>query len=186
MGYISKAEKWNWLHKNFVLSMLSKIKDDRLKIYRQFVSVENEVEISKVFKKKNWPAILGSKDFINRIKERFFPEKTDDEIPQSRELAPEPAQIKKAVCRHYRIVDEDELLVSKRGVFNEPRNVAIYLNRRLRGDSLKQIAEQFHVKKYSSVSSVIERIKAAIENDRRLRSRIENLVSALSKSQKQT
>jgi hypothetical protein len=72
MGYISKAEKWNWLHKNFVLSMLSKIKD-----------------------------------------------------------------------------------------------------------------EQFQVNKYSSVSSVIERIKAAIGNDRRLRSRIENLVSALSRSQEQ-
>jgi len=186
MGYISKAEKWNWLHKNFVLSMLSKIKDDRLEIYRQFVAAEDEEDISKVFKKKKWPAILGSRDFINLIKGRFFPEKADDEIPQSRELAPEPAQIKKAVCRHYRIVDEDELLVSKRGVFNEPRNVSIYLNRRLRGDSLKQIAEQFQVKKYSSVSSVIERMKAAIENDRRLRSRIENLVSELNKSQEQT
>jgi len=59
--------------------------------------------------------------------------------------------------------------------------VAIYLNRRLRGDSLKQVAEQFQVKKYSSVSSVIERMKAAIKNDRRLRGRIEYLVSALSK-----
>ena len=72
------------------------------------------------------------------------------------------------------------------GVFNEPRNVAIYLNRRLRGDSLKKIAEQFQVKKYSSVSSVIERMKAAIENDRRLRSRIQNIVSELNKSQEQT
>jgi len=51
---------------------------------------------------------------------------------------------------------------------------------------LKQIAEQFQVKKYSSVSSVIERMKAAIENDRRLRSRIENLVFELNKSQEQT
>jgi len=40
MGYTSKAEKWNWLHKNFVFSMLSKIKDDRLEIYRQFVPTE--------------------------------------------------------------------------------------------------------------------------------------------------
>jgi putative transposase len=148
---------------------------------RRSESIFDEEDISKVFKKKKWPAILGSRDFINRIKERFFTEKADDEIPQSRELAPEPDQIKKAVCRHYRIVDEDELLVSKRGIFNEPRNVAIYLNRRLRGDSLKQVAEQFQVKKYSSVSSVIERMKAAIKNDRRLRGRIEYLVSALRK-----
>jgi REP element-mobilizing transposase RayT len=185
-GYISKAEKWNWLHKNHVLSMLSKTKYNRLKIYRQFVSVEDEEEISKVLTRKKWPAILGSKEFINRIREKFFPKIANDEIPQSKELAPEPDQIRMAVCRHYRIEDNHQLLVSKRGVVNEPRNVAIYLHRRLRGDSLKQIAEQFQMKKYSSVSSVIERIKAEIENDRRLYSNIENLISALTKSQKQT
>ena len=37
-----------------------KIKDDRLEIYRQFVSVEDEEDISKVFKKKKWPAIFQS------------------------------------------------------------------------------------------------------------------------------
>jgi chromosomal replication initiation ATPase DnaA len=130
--------------------------------------VEDGKEISKVLTKKKWPAILGSKEFINRIKEKFFPKIANDEIPQSKELAPEPDQIKMAVCRHYRIKDENQLLVSKRGAINEPRNVAIYLQRRLRGDSLKQIAEQFQMNKYSSVSSVIVRMKAAIETEHRL------------------
>ena len=88
--------------------------------------------------------------------------------------------------RSFDAVQNQRWPVENLGVFNEPRNVATYLNRRLRGDSLKQIAEQFQVKKYSSVSSVIERMKAAIENDRRSRSRIENLVSELNKSQEQT
>jgi hypothetical protein len=48
---------------------------------------------------------------------------------------------------------------TRRSVFDEPRDVAIYLTRRLRGDSLKQIGEQFQVRKYSSVSSVIEQRK---------------------------
>jgi len=186
-GYLSTAEKWNWLHKNLVLSMLSKSRRDRMKNYRQFISAEDEAgdEINRVLDKKKWPAILGSASFINKVKERFFPEKVDDEVPQSRELAPTPAQVKKAVCEHYRIND-DELLVSKRGVFNEPRNVAIYLTRRLRGDSLKQIGEQFQVKKYSSVSSVIERIKTAIAKDGKFKSRVGSIVSALSKGQEQT
>ncbi|UCE51443.1 MAG: hypothetical protein JSV31_19565 [Desulfobacterales bacterium] len=64
--------------------------------------------------------------------------------------------------------------------------MAIYLIRRLRGDGLKQIGEQFQVKKYSSVSSVIERMNVAMANDRKLRDRIENLVTAMSKSQEQT
>jgi len=186
-GYLSRAEKWKWLHKNFVLSMLSKNKKEQIKSYRQFISAEDDKvdEISKVLERKKWPSVIGTPNFIDKVKERFFPEKANDEVPQSRELAPTPAQIKMAVCKHFQI-NIDELLASKRGVLNEPRNVAIYLNRRLRGDSLKQIAEQFRIKKYSSVSSVIERIKAAIENDRRLRSRIEKLVSGLNKSQEQT
>jgi hypothetical protein len=186
-GYLSTAEKWNWLHKNFVLSMLSKSRRDRMKNYRQFISAEDADgdEIDRVLDKKKWPAILGSTKFINRVKERFFPEKVDVEVPQSRELAPTPAQIKKAVCERYRI-NTDELLVSKRGVFNEPRNVAIYLTRRLRGDSLKQIGGQFQVKKYSSVSSVIERMKKAMATDGKLGSRVESILFTLSKSQEQT
>ena len=186
-GYLSTAEKWNWLHKNLVLSMLSKSRRDRMKNYRQFISAEDEAgdEINRVLDKKKWPAILGSTSFINKVKERFFPEKVDDEVPQSRELAPTPAQIREAVCEHYQIND-DELLVSKRGLFNEPRNVAIYLSRRLRGDSLKQIGEQFQVRKYSSVSSVIERMKTAMAKDGKLRSRVESIVFTLSKSQEQT
>jgi len=186
-GYLSRAEKWNWLHKNFVLSMLSKNKGEQARNYRQFISAEDEEvdEISKVLDRKKWPSILGTTNFMDKVKERFFPEKVDDEVPQSRELAPTPAQIKKAVCERYRIND-DELLVSKRGVFNEPRNVAIYLARRLRGESLKQIGEQFQIKKYSSVSSVIERTKTAMAKDRKLRNRVESIVSALRKSQEQT
>ena len=38
--------------------------------------------------------------------------------------------------------------------------------------------------KYSSVSSVIERMKALLSNDRKLRVRVEKLISELSKSQK--
>jgi len=184
-GYLSKSENWNWLHKDFILSMLSKGEGSQLKYYRQFMSTEDEDEIDTVLIKKKWPAVLGSADFVQRIKNKFFAEKTNSEVPQSRELAPEPYQIILAVCDRYGI-DEKELLVSKRGVFNEPRNMAIYLTRRLRGDSLKTLGQQFQIKKYSSVSSVIERMKAALANNKRLQNNLEQLISSLSKSQEQT
>jgi REP element-mobilizing transposase RayT len=186
-GYLSRAQKWDWLNKDPVLSMLSKSKTEQVKSYRQFISAEDDKvnEIRSVLERKKWPSILGTKSFINKVKIRFFSEKTNDEVPQSRELAPTPEQIKTADCRQYRI-NNDELQVSKRGVFNEPRNVAIYLTRRLRGDSLHQIGEQFGIRKYSSVSSVIERLKLAIAEDRKLRKRVDSIASALSKSQEQT
>jgi len=184
-GYLSSAAKWNWLHKEYVLSMFSKKEAERVRRYRRFVSMEDAQEISKVFEGKKWPWLLGSEPFVNSIKEKFFPQKTDDEVPQSRELALGTDQIKKAVCELYRI-NEIELLLSRRGIFNEPRNVAVYLTRRLRGDSLKQIGEQFQMNKYSSVSSVVERMKELIAKDRKIRARVEELISLLSKSQEQT
>jgi len=183
-GYVSTAKKWDWLHKEFVLAMFTATKAERLKSYRQFVSMEDSKEITNVFQKKRWPSVLGAEDFVNSIRERFFLQKADDEVPQSKELAPDPGKIKTAVCQTYRITERD-LLVSRRGVFNEPRNVAIYLMRRVRGDSLRDIAEQFQITKYSSVSSTIERMKVLLSKDRKLRVRVEKLISDLSKSQEQ-
>jgi putative transposase len=184
-GYLSNAEKWNWLYKDFVFSMLSRNKGDWLKKYHQFLSMEEENDISKVLDKKKWPAMLGSVDFITKVKEKFFPEKINGEVPQSRELAPDLCQIQTIVCEYYRI-DKGKLFSSRRGISNEPRNIAIYLTRRLRGDSLKQIGVHFKLKKYSSVSSIIARMNEAIAKDQKLRNRIEKLIVILSKSQEQT
>jgi chromosomal replication initiation ATPase DnaA len=52
-------------------------------------------------------------------------------------------------------------------------------------DSLKQIGERFGLDKYSSVSRVVERMKALISKDRRLRDRVEKLALMPSKSQEQ-
>ena len=165
--------------------MFTATKAERLHSYRQFVAMGDSETITAVFDKKRWPSVLGAEGFVNSIRERFFLQKVDDEVPQSNELAPEPSQIKRAVCRSYRI-NEAELLVSRREVINGPRHVAIYLMRRVRRDSLRQIAEQFQMRKYSSVSSVIERMKVLLNKDRKLRLRVEKLISELSEIQKQT
>ena len=129
--------------------------------------------------------MLGSESFINRMKEEFFHKKLHDEIPESRRLAPEAEKIKKAICKAYGI-EESSLLSSRRGILNEPRNVAIFLIRRLRGEKLEEIGSQFGISKYSSVSSVIEKVKREISADRRLRVRVKNIEKILYNSQQQT
>ena len=66
------------------------------------------------------------------------------------------------------------------------QGTAIYLMRHLRGDSLEEIGREFEIAKYSSVSSVIERIKAVIAKDRKLRQRVEELKKEINMSQEQT
>jgi REP element-mobilizing transposase RayT len=184
-GYLSRARTWDWLHKDYVLGMLATKEADRLRLYREFVSLGDSQDLLEVFSRKRLPWVLGSEGFVAAVKERFFGRKLNDEVPESRELAPDVNKIKRAVCEFYRI-EEAELLVSRRGSFNEARNVAIYLTRRLRRDRLKEIGESFKVNTYSSVSSVVERLKAALTTDRRLRQRVEGLIRMIDKSQGQT
>ncbi len=68
-----------------------------------------------------------------------------------------------------------------------PNHYHILLTRRLRHDSLQEIGTQFQVKKYSSVSSIGERMKDRIGTDRRVKKCINELCALISiKSQEQT
>ena len=53
-------------------------------------------------------------------------------------------------------MEETDLYVNRRGYQYEPRNATIYLVRHARNDTLKDIGTQFHVAKYSTVSSIVE------------------------------
>ena len=91
---------------------------------------------------------------------------------------PDAERIKEQVCRCYRLV-MDELHRSRRGVSNEPRNVAIYLLRSLRGDNSEEIGRKFNITRFSSVSSVVERMRGKISGDRQLRNCVEENKTAL-------
>lgn len=58
--------------------------------------------------------------------------------------------------------------------------------RHLRGGSLEEIGRELKIAKYSSVSSVVERIKAIIAKDRKLRKRVVELKEEINMSQEQT
>ncbi len=91
-------------------------------------------------------------------------------------------KIKDVVCRHY-MVNEPVLGKSKRGVSNEPRNVAIYLARQLRTDALETIGKEFALNQFSSTSSAIERVKRQIVKDRKFRKRIKKIKLKIIKGQ---
>jgi chromosomal replication initiation ATPase DnaA len=129
-GYLSNAKKWDWLHKDFILSLFSKNRTESIRIYKQFVFKETADEINQLFDRITLPSVLGNAKFVDKIKEMFFINNNFEEIPQSRYLAPDAETIKAEVCRFYKVGGHD-LSISKRGYFNEPRNIAIYLTRHL-------------------------------------------------------
>ena len=171
-AYISKGnEGSSWLYKDFVLSMLEENKSKRRQAYLDFVKQEVPETLSALYEKKKLPLILGAKDFIDDIKQKYHDKTSIKEVSQVKELFLDKCHIEEAVCGVYQIEVAD-LLKSRRGNNNEARNVAIYLMRKYAGASLTDIGTRFGMNSFSSVSSVIIRIKQAIERDKNLRRRI--------------
>jgi hypothetical protein len=184
-GYVSIARKWDWLHKNYVLGLLSKNRKDWLRYYKKWVSIEEEGEVSKIIDGKKWPLCLGPKAFIERIKATYGAEKLDKDMPSSRELLPDTRRIVAVVCESYEMAESD-ILKKRRGRENEARNVAIYLTRKLRRDILREIGIYFGIDNDSTVGSVIERMRKKLAVDRKLRMRLSKLEESILKSQERT
>jgi len=184
-GYLSRSSKWKWLYKDGVLDLLAAKPAERIEAYRRFVGREDSEELRQLFSRKRWPVILGSEKFRARLRGRFFPRKADSEIPQRKELAPGLDLLVGVVSRSYGVEGKD-LSYSRRGHGNEARNVAIYLARRLRGDRLKEIGEAFKIDRYSTVSTIVERMRVRIERDETLRKKVDHLMSTIQMSQEQT
>ena len=183
--YLSNAKKWEWLYKGYVLKIFSEDRVEAKKKYLEFVLKETPEEIDRIFGGQKWPSVIGSDDFIARLKKRFFNKKRHIEVPESRILAPEIEMIKAAVCKSYKI-KEEELLYSRRGARNEARNMAIYLTRHMRGSNLTEIGKEFNVGSYSTVSTIIDRTKNNIAKDGKLKRMMEQLKNDLNMSQVKT
>jgi hypothetical protein len=181
-GYISSAKKWNWLYKDFTLRMLSDQKSSRIRIYKQFITQQQDQDPLSVFGRKNQPSMIGSQEFIARIKDKFFKKKKDKEIPASKGLATDVDKIIYDVSRYYE--NRPTILTAvRRRIENEPRDVAIYLIRALRTEPLMKIGGLFGLTRYSSVSSVVRRVKTRLNRDRKFRRRLADIENNILKSQ---
>ncbi len=181
-GYLSKARKWGWLHKRFPLSLFSKDHAESIRLYRKFVTQKAPDEINETLDPGKLPPVLGTQKSLDKIKELFFSDKSHEEVPEAKILAPDPTRILDAVVNLYETTIDD-LYRSRRGYFNEPRNVAIYLMRRLRNDTLKAAGEVIGITKNSTVSSIIGRVKYEMSRDKGMRLRVEKLMKSLNNSQ---
>ena len=74
-----------------------------------------------------------------------------------------------------------DILKMRRGKMNEARNVAIYLTRRLRRDTLKEIGAQFNIDSDSTVTSVMERMKKKLAGDRKFFLRLDEIAGSITK-----
>lgn len=76
------------------------------------------------------------------------------------------------------------LTATRRGVENEPRDVALYLIRSMRSNPPIKIGVQFGLNQYSSVSSVVTRVKTKLQKDKKFKERLARIESNILKGKK--
>ena len=179
-GYLSSDDAWEWLYREPVLKKFSNHLDEAQSGYRRFMAQDDDERVEGVFSRSNLPAFLGGKEFIRKIKERFFLAKANREVPTAKNLAPSGREIMTAVLTVYE-VEETKLFISRRGSTNEPRDVAIFLLRTLCGLPLQKIAEILAVRTYSTVSTTLTRVERRIVEDAEFKNRLEKVRAVLKK-----
>ena len=184
-AYVAGGREWRWLSTAFLLSMFA---DDRAIArdrYRDFVRAEDSPDVLEFFARKNVPSLFGTEGFVSWAKASFFEKKQHREVPQAQRLAPSITRIKRAVCRVFG-VSEKVLATSVRGRINKPRNLAIYLARKLSQQRLDEIAGEFGLGSYSSVSSAVTRTESILAQDRDLALALKKVKKELQLSQAKT
>ena len=181
-GYLNKKQCPDWLDTRSVMSRFGGFKE-----YQRFMHDEIEEEIEEFYRGPYLKPVLGSKEFIGRVKQRLGKKaRVDEEKPESRRLFSPPLdEIVEATARGYGKAVQ-ELKRRKRGRENEARMVAIYLGRQLGGHRHEEIGKTVGLGKTSSVSSAYLLIKERVGKEKELQRRVRRIEEALIKSKKRT
>lgn len=129
---------------------------EALRLYRRYVQEGVDEEGNRWYKQRRIPAIWGKEGFREKVEKLIKKGVEDYEIPQKREIRVRPTllDIEREICRDYGIQSR-ELLIKRHGCWNDPRNMAIYLGRKLGGFRLKESGERWKGLKYSTTSGMV-------------------------------
>jgi hypothetical protein len=175
-AYLSNSARWGWLHKEILLSMLSpKSRRYRFKTYREFLSDPVSAETQAFFGKERTCPVFGDEGYIHGVQASLPSNETmmEEIAPKSLRI-PDADEIIDLVALEYG-QKRKALLSSRSGYFNEPRNVAIYLTRKLTGKRHLEIGKTFGLFRKSAVSAVIGRMKERLGKSREMQRRVSKL-----------
>ena len=175
--YLSRQTSEPWLRKDIILSLFGQKKPGSLKLLDRFVRKGIPPEVDEFYNKQRLSPIFGSKDFVQKIKEKYIiPDTVSYEISDGKIFRSfiSLEMIIRIVCEKFDI-PISVIHNSVRSKRNDARNIAIYLARKVGGHSLNDIASSFGSINYSGVSSAICRVQKEIQNNNDLSVLIKNL-----------
>jgi len=154
--YTVKRKAPEWLERNFILGYFDRRQAPAMKRYHNFVNVLIGQEYKNPLADIANPVILGSKEFLAEIKERFMgTQKPDRDLPALRHLLSKASldQIEEAVDS---VLPSDEKLA---------RQVKLYFCHRYSGRKLREIGSRYCIG-LSGVTQASKRVGLQAEKDK--------------------
>ncbi len=181
--YLKKRPSINWLLRDEVLGRFANRFNQSIKRYKEFVKEGIPSDIEEFYAKKKVPFILGRERFKKWVRTKLpgTPEE-EYEIPEVKGLHSYCSvdQIIETVRKNYK-VDMKTLKQVRRGKWNEPRDVTIYLCRKECGLTLKEIGTKFGIRAYTTVSMAYRSVEERLSRDKSFRKRLNTIVNKLRK-----
>ena len=170
--YIGHTNPPKWLYRDFILGYFGGKESVAQKGYKQYVSSLVDEKYDDPLKDVTGSTVLGSPDFIEFIKDKFLSDrKTDKDLPALSELTLKISM--------EQIFDEVDLVFGENPLLK--RNLKIYLCQRYTGEKLKAIGIQFGIGE-SAVSHACSRVRVKIEQDRKMKRKVEKIENKLNLS----
>lgn len=172
--YLWEEEKRpRWLEAD---SLLCRFPEDHQRAaYLAFMRSKCEESVESFYESRRWAPALGSKRFIESLRERLRGRPIKEVVPEARSyLRPDIETCLQVVGQVYG-VEEEELLKSRRGQHNEARTLAMYVGRKIAGMKHEDLAKVFGVSGYSAVSSAVGRMKMELKRGGTMAQRFEQI-----------
>ena len=168
-----------WLTRSDTLSMIGQRNRERR--YQDFIEAGLDQATADFYGKKKLATILGQPLFVRRLNGDIKPHR---EQPDSRTLQHDIAMgdILLAVAE---VFETDAASILKtprgRGQQNLARSAALYIARKVAGKPLAEIAADFGLAHYGSVSGAISRFEGMMDADAQLKKKVSLVIKTINK-----
>jgi hypothetical protein len=175
-GYIRKEGALPWVEHSFVLAQCGEGLVRSRREYKRYVERGYEEEAKSPLAELYGQVLLGTEEFVERLKGLVKGKVVSEEIVERRRLKERPraAEILQKVAEKY---GEEPGALRKRGRDKEARKVAIYVMKRYSGLSNRDIAKEFGGLHYTAVTKTCARLEVEMKRDRELRKAVQEVMS---------
>jgi len=159
--YIGRTEKPSFLNVTNTLSYFQT--DTPHRAYKEFVDCGIDNETSEIFLRDKLPTILGSKKFLNHIKQTFnTPTQISREISErsilNKHITPTLDHIAALTIKHHKTSYAEFIKKGKHKKANDARNQFIFIAAKYAGYRYIQIAKYLSIKNEYAIAKTVERV----------------------------